>query len=87
MKLRLTRIGVYVYTKRRTVSFTWKCRWFWKPSLFRMHPGFMLHWGWWMLENFVFDEDDDWGEQKAEDLGAILLHALDSEALATGEGE
>ena len=68
------RTGIWRYTPRATWCFVWNCRWFWLPSVSRdeVRGGWWVHWGWFMLEKFAFDEWDDWGEERAEQMADVL---------------
>ena len=35
-----------------------------------LRGGWWFHWGFWMLEKFAFD--DDWGEERAEQMADVL---------------
>lgn len=75
MKLRITRIAVYLYYRRFTLSFSWRCRWNWLPELQRdclEDGGWNLWWGWFSLELLRWREGDDWGEEAGESMAGTL---------------
>jgi len=79
-RLNLTRIGVYWYTPRRTLSFSWRCRWKWWPERLACdaNGGWSIWWGWFCWENLVFEEDDPWGAERAELTAAILRKVIEN---------
>jgi hypothetical protein len=71
MKFRITSNGAYLYHRRFTLSFTWRCRWTWLPELQRWalaDGGWNLWWGWCALELLRWREGDDWGEEAGESM-------------------
>jgi hypothetical protein len=50
-----------------------------------VNGGGWVVWGWWVAEKTVFDDDDDWGEERAERMEAIFGWLLDPEALREAE--
>lgn len=78
-RLNVTRIGAYWYTRRSTLSFSWSCRWTWKPEAFRpdCNGGWSVWWGWFGLERMVFNPGDDWGRNRHDCMMLILANLLD----------
>jgi len=70
VKLRITRLGLYVYRRSGTLSFGWKYRMPWRPEWSRESNGWFL--GCWRvgIEWIAWDADDPWGERRGEDLAA-----------------
>lgn len=78
-RFRLTRIGLYFYHRRYTLSFSWRGRWTNCPSLLRhtLNGGWTLVCGPLILERDAWPEGDDWGEQTAEIRLGILTGLLE----------
>ncbi len=68
-RFRLTRIAIYFYHRRFTLSFCWRLRWHCRPewdSDVAGWNGWSLIWGWWKLEKLNFGPKDDWGEEMCQ---------------------
>jgi hypothetical protein len=70
-RLNITRNAVYWYTKWHTLSLSWKYRWVWLPRWERFDAYWSLHWGSVVLDKLAFDDDDPWGDRRAEMLMVI----------------
>lgn len=71
MKFRITRIALYAYHRRGTLSFGWRYRMQWWPEWY--HDSFGWFFGFWRfgIELLVHDKNDPWGERHAEEMAEV----------------
>lgn len=67
MKFRITSIGMYIYHRRGTLSFSWRYRMPWWPEVSYDSSGWFYGLGRFGVEWVAFDENDPWGGRRAED--------------------
>ena len=72
MKLKVTRIAVYLYRRTGTLSFCWVTRWTWIPRMDRREKTWWIRWGCCCLEWFGFEDDDPFGDEQAKRTAEML---------------
>gem|GEM_PF-5413953 len=80
-RIRITRLGIYFYHRRFTLSLTRGCRWKWLPGRTRWDSSDGVIWGSAWLEITWWEPGDDWGE-KASEIRASILGQLAEELLS-----
>ena len=80
-RLRLTRIALYYYTEKYTLSFSWRCRWHWWPERRETgDDGWFVRWGWFIVEKDAWPQDDPWGGKTVQLRLDILSNAMSDES-------